>query len=396
MKNNIITVMKKEFMRFFTDRRMVFTTLLMPGLMIYLLYSVMGTGISSQFKTEEDYNVKVCVMNLPQSMEQAVSKGAPIDFQELAGEQETEQALDNLKNGSAEYDLVAVFPEQFDELAAAYDNSMGSAAPAVKLYYNSSNTDSGSAYDIMTEILDDYETSLANKFDVNPGDEAYDLATEEDMSTQIFSMMIPMLMMVFLFSGCMAVAPESIAGEKERGTIATLLVTPMRRSHLALGKVFSLSVIAVLSGFSSFLGTMLSLPKLMGGAETINANIYGVKDYVLLLFVILSTVLVIITLVSIVSAVAKNVKEATGWVTPIMIISMLLGVTSMVESLCKTEPVWFLIPLYNSAQCMSSIFSLEMSTVNIVVTVIANICYAGIGVFVLTKMFDSEKVMFSK
>ena len=93
---------------------------------------------------------------------------------------------------------------------------------------------------------------------------------------------------------------------------------------------------------------------------------------------------------------AKNVKEATGWVTPVMIISMLLGVTSMVESLCMTEPVWYFIPLYNSVQSMNGIFSMEPNLVNIIVTVIANVGYAGIGVFVLAKMFDNEKVMFSK
>ena len=127
-----------------------------------------------------------------------------------------------------------------------------------------------------------------------------------------------------------------------------------------------------------------------------NANVYGVTEYVMLLLVILSTVLVIVAVVSIISAFAKNVKEATGWVTPIMIVSMLFGVTTMVDSLSKTEPVWFLIPLYNSAQCMNGIFSLEMDMVNIAVTVASNLVYAGIGVVVLTKMFDSEKVMFSK
>ena len=199
-----------------------------------------------------------------------------------------------------------------------------------------------------------------------------------------------MLLMIFLFSGCMAVAPESIAGEKERGTIATLLVTPIKRSHLAIGKIISLSVIAILSGLSSFLGTMLSLPKLMGGDESVNASVYGIGDYILTLLIILSTVLVIITLVSIISAFAKNVKEATGWVTPVMIISMLLGVTSMVESLCMTEPVWFLIPLYNSVQSMNGIFSMEPDLVNIGVTVVANVVFAGLGAFVLAKMFDNQ------
>ena len=209
----------------------------------------------------------------------------------------------------------------------------------------SSDLDSSTAFNTVQGILDAFESSMANKFDINAGEGTFDLASEEDVTAMMFSMMVPMLLMVFLFSGCMAVAPESIAGEKERGTIATLLVTPMKRSHLALGKILSLSAIAILSGCSSFLGTMLSLPKLMGGAEELNANVYGINDYVMLLFVILSTVLVIIAIISIVSAFAKNVKEATGWVTPIMIISMLIGVTSMIESLCKTEPVWYLIPL---------------------------------------------------
>lgn len=393
MRSNVITVMRKEFARFFTDRRMVLTTLLMPGIMIYLLYSLMGQGMASQFGG--DSQMEVCVQNLPESIGALAAQGSGIAFSEVSGDQERKQALDDLAEGEG-YDLVAVFPEGFEAQVASYDISTGEAAPAVELYYNSSSTDSKSAYTAMSEMLDAYESALANKFDINPGDGVYDLATEEDLSVQMFSMMVPMLMMVFLFSGCMAIAPESIAGEKERGTIATLLVTPMKRSHLALGKIVSLSVIAILCGLSSFLGTMLSLPKLMGGEMSINANVYGLQDYLMLLLVILSTALVIVALVSIVSAYAKNVKEATSWVTPIMIVSMLLGVTSMVDSLCMTEPVWFLIPLYNSAQCMSGIFSLEADMVNIAVTVAANICYSGLGVFVLTKMFDSEKVMFSK
>lgn len=393
MRSNVITVMRKEFARFFTDRRMVLTTLLMPGIMIYLLYSLMGQGMVSQFGG--DSQMEVCVQNLPESVGALAAQGGGIAFSEVSGDQERKQALNDLAEGE-EYDLVAVFPEGFEAQVASYDISTGEAAPAVELYYNSSSTDSKSAYTAMSEMLDAYESALANKFDINPGDGVYDLATEEDLSVQMFSMMVPMLMMVFLFSGCMAIAPESIAGEKERGTIATLLVTPMKRSHLALGKIVSLSVIAILCGLSSFLGTMLSLPKLMGGEMSINANVYGLQDYLMLLLVILSTALVIVALVSIVSAYAKNVKEATSWVTPIMIVSMLLGVTSMVDSLCMTEPVWFLIPLYNSAQCMSGIFSLEADMVNIAVTVAANICYSGLGVFVLTKMFDSEKVMFSK
>lgn len=390
MKSNIITIMKKEFARFFKDRRMVFTTIFMPGILIYVMYSFMGQGLSALYSSGEDFIPQIYAENLPEAFSEM--EGLLVEFITDTPKEEAMTLLEEEKGCH----VVAVFPEDFTESVAAYEVSSGEEAPQVELYYKSTSTDSSTAYTMMQEILASYETSMVNKFDINQGEGPYDLASEQDMAGMMFSMMLPLLMMVFLFSGCMAIAPESIAGEKERGTIATLLVTPLKRSHLAMGKVISLSIIAILSGLSSFLGMMLSLPKLMGDGELINANVYGMQDYLMLLLVILSTVLVIVALVSIVSAFAKNVKEATGWVTPIMIVSMLLGVTSMVESLCKTEPVWFLIPLYNSVQCMSAIFSLNTDMVNIAVTVAANICYAGIGVVVLTKMFDSEKVMFSK
>ena len=100
----------------------------------------------------------------------------------------------------------------------------------------------------MINLLDAYENSIANKFDINAGEGTYDLASERDTSATFFAALLPMLLMIFLFSGCMAVAPESIAGEKERGTITTILVTPIRRSDLAIGKITALSVIALLSG----------------------------------------------------------------------------------------------------------------------------------------------------
>ena len=393
MKNNILTVMKKEFTRFFTDKRMVLTTIFLPGIMIYLLYTFMGSGLSGQLEQSEDFKPVVYVENLPESVKTVVSQGDLMELKEVSNEKDVKEKI---SDGDENYNLLAVFPENFDDQIVAYDSQSGEKAPNVELYYNSTETDSSTAYDLMTSVLDQIESAMANKFDINAGNGEYDLASEEDMTAQMFSMMIPMLMIMFLFSGCMAVAPESIAGEKERGTIATLLVTPMKRSHLALGKILSLSVIAILSGCSSFLGTMLSLPNLMGGAGDISANVYGVKDYVMLFFIIISTVMVIVSVIAIVSAFAKSVKEATGWVTPIMLISMLIGITSMIDSLCKTEPVWYLIPLYNSVQSMNGVFSLNMNVTNIIVTVIANFCYAGIGVFVLTKMFNSEKVMFSK
>ena len=66
---NIWTIMRKEFDRFFKDKRMVVSTLLLPGLMIYFVYSIMGSAMGSQFMTEEEYMYKIEVVNMPATLE---------------------------------------------------------------------------------------------------------------------------------------------------------------------------------------------------------------------------------------------------------------------------------------------------------------------------------------
>ena len=210
----------------------------------------------------------------------------------------------------------------------------------------------------------------------------------------ILSTIIPMLLMVLLFSGSMAVAPESISGEKERGTIATLLVTPIKRGTLALGKVLSLSVIACLSALSSFLGVILSFPKLMGEGG-IDMNVYGATDYLLIFAVLLSTLLVITGIISVISTFAKSVKEATSYSAPLMILVVVVSMLPMFIDLPQTLAL-ALIPLYNSVQCFGEIFAFTPNPVYIAVTVCANFVYAAVLVFAVAKMFASEKIMFSK
>jgi sodium transport system permease protein len=393
MRNNMLTIIKKEFVRFFGDKRLVFTTVLLPGLMIYVLYTFMGQGIMNQFETSEDYVYQIYAENLPQSAQMMLEE-MPVEVEKTEkGEREAIKEL----IANKELDLLLVFPEDFDAAVAAYDsmNAGSEAAPLIAMYYNSTNTGSNSAYRMMTEAFDTYEALLANKFDINAGEDDYDLASEKDETGQFFSMMLPMLMMIFLFSGCMAIAPESIAGEKERGTIATLLVTPMKRSHLALGKIISLSIIGLLSGISSFVGTMLSLPSMMAGAsDTLSASVYTATDYAMLLLVILTTVLVIVAALSVISAFSKSVKEASNAIMPLMIIVMVVAVTSMMTDGAPTEWYFYLIPFYNSVQCMNGVFGFTYLPMNIVITLVSNLVYTLILAGGLAKIFDSEKIMY--
>ena len=390
MKSGMFTIFRKELSRFFGDKRMAFTTILLPGLLIFVLYTFMGSALTDQFSVGEDYTPTVHVVHLPESIA-AFSQTAGIEFMEVdAGEaEELKQSL-----SAQSLDLLAEFPDDFDSAVTAYTPG-ADPAPSVTIYYNSASIESQTAYSTLYALLDSYESSLANKFDINPGPAGYDLATEEDAAGSIFASMLPMLLMMFLFSGCMSVAPESIAGEKERGTIATLLITPLKRSHLALGKICALSVIALLAGASSTIGTLLSLPQLMqmDGGITVP---YSMAHYLMLALIILSTVLLIVAAISIISAFARSTKEAQTYITPLMIIVTLVGITAMFGNGPQQSLPLYFVPFYNTVQAMTGIFSFQMDGAKLAVTVISNLVYTGVGVFLLTRMFNSEKIMFQR
>lgn len=385
MKNNtIFTVFKKELARFFKDKRTLIA-LLMPGLLIYVVYSLMGSVMSDTFMPDDDYIPKIVAVDMPPSIGAILTE----DIAELysVGADEVESVKDMIKE--EERDLLVVFPTSFEE------SIILGQTPNIEIFYSSASTNSAMAYQTMTAILDAYESSIFNAFNVNAGEAAYDLSSEEDITGMMFTMLMPMLLVMLLFTGCMSVAPESIAGEKERGTIATMLITPAKRGHIAIGKIMALSIMALISGTSSALGVILGLPQLMGDTMQFDGSVYTVGDYAMLAVVILSTVMLLITAISIISAFAKTVKEATTYVTPLMICSMLIGLSGMMGDAAQ-NPLLYIIPIFNSVHSMIGIFSFEPNMANMAITVAANVALTSVGVFLLTKMFNSEKIMFNK
>ena len=397
MKSNTLTIIKKEFARFFGDRQLLFTTVIMPGLLIYIIYSFIGMGMKKMANEGANEDVILQVENLPESMLPILKE---IPNTTLMPMPLLEDDVKNLENKDLDVVLMR-FPEAFDEKVAAFDPQSGMAAPNVEVYYNSANNASSRVYHIVEASLSAYEDQLSNRFDINRADSEeaqFDMANKDDVLGSILSKLIPMLILMMLFSGVMAIAPSSIAGEKERGTIATLLVTPLKRNELALGKVVSLSGIALLSGISSFIGIVLSLPKMIQADEAgieLGLN-YTSADYAVLLLIILSSVLIMASAVSLLSALAKDVKNAGTMITPFMLVVMFCGLTPMFQSGTPESLTAYLIPFYNSIQVMTAVFAHEMRWMPVIVTLAANVVYTGIAVWGLTRMFNSEKVMFSK
>lgn len=393
MKSNTWTIIKKEFARFFGDRQLLFTTVIMPGLLIYIIYSLMGTGIQSMITKGAGEVVTMRVENMPESM--APLFGAMDSSLVVVQQPVTEADIAMLEDKELNAVLVR-FPERFDEVVIGKSEEMGDALPNVEIYYNSTNNAASRVYMAVSTMLGNYGRTFTVNVPQVEG-QRFDQATDDSIGAMIWSKILPMLIIMMLFSGVMAIAPSSIAGEKERGTIATLLVTPMKRNELALGKIVSLSGIALLSGISSFIGIALSLPKMVGMDEGVDLGFhYTTSDYVALLLVILASVLIMASAVSLLSALAKDVKNAGTMVTPFMLVVMLAGLLPMFQDGASANLAVYLIPFYNSIEVMTAVFGHELEWTPVVVTMASDVVYTGIAVWALTRLFNSEKVMFSK
>lgn len=386
MKNAFI-IMRKEFARFFKDPRLVLGTLILPGLLIFFVYTLLGSVF---YEKEPSYTLKI--VNPSASFAALFEEQDAYTLEEAEASQ-VEAIKGEIKEGKT--DLLIVFPENFDAIlvGGAYAPPGEESSPNVEVWYDSAQMRSATAYNTVAGLLDTLEDMVSSRFDVNLSGGG-DLSTKAEAEASYYAMLLPFLVLTFLFSGCLGIAPESIAGEKERGTIATLLVTPIRRSELVIGKICALSVLSALSAISSFIGTFLAMPKLMGGNIGDMFAAYTAGDYLALFAVMLSAVLLIVCIISILSAYAKSVKEATAFAMPVMVVVMLLGLSSMIFGTVK-NPAAFLIPAYNCVQMMSQIFSRALSPVCLVITLASNAVYIGLLVFALTKMFKSEKCMFN-
>ncbi|MDE6441410.1 MAG: ABC transporter permease subunit, partial [Clostridia bacterium] len=255
---NVLTIIKKEFSRFFKDRRMIITVLL-PGLLIYLVYSLMGSVMSSVITPDGETTYSAYVVNMPETLLPVFDEILEVD--DSFTEESAQKAV-----AEGTLDILVIFPDHFDEVLMGTDKT----GPDVKILYNSSFDSSFQGYIVISSVLEGFKQS---SFTINlKGDN--DLAGEKESAGKMLAMFMPMLMFALLVSGCVAVAPEAIAGEKERGTMATMLITPIKRWELALGKILSLTCFALLSGISSFLGVILSLPKLMGGLAGGDVAVY--------------------------------------------------------------------------------------------------------------------------
>ena len=391
---NVLTIFLKELKRVFTDKRMLIS-LFLPGVLIYFVYTLMGTVMTKvvtqsstkdtnfQVAYTDNFNSSKTDGQLPKLMTyvdevmKASKNNNTVTFKEFTTG-ELESYKEELRQGK--YHLVVAFTDDFE-------NKLGDTTGAndIDIFYNGDSSASSDLYSYVSQVVSvAYTNYTVNK----NGAVTANVGEKDMMAMKIAAMIIPMVTISILFSTVISLCPEAIAGEKERGTLASLLLTPIKRGEFVAGKILSLSTTAIASGIVSFTGLILSIPKLMGGFNITISPLDG-----LLLFLLVVTVLLLFVAIGVfISALSNTVKEAAGYLSPIMIVFMLFG---MAPSLFGFDQ-WYLsfVPILNVCVSINALLNgAENLLLFFGLTVASTVLYTGLLMFGVTKLFNKERVV---
>lgn len=390
---NIKLIIKKEMDKIFKFPRIIFSTILLPGLLIFGIYAFMGISIKGEISKTIDYKSSIYLINSPQTFDDYLES-----YKDKFNFFEANSTLDDLlvqvKEGTI--DAVVVFTANFE---ANYFNDA-----KITIYSNHGLTNSSNADAMMTDIISAYKQKELQNQGVNTNiftvTKNNTITDEKKNTGQILSLLLPMFIMTFIFAGALSIGADAIAGEKERGTLATLLMAPIKRDEIIVGKIVSTAIISILSAISSFIGIMASLPfskELFSLGSNFHFTFGEVAQLALqILLLLLLLGLLASALILIASTYGKSTKEATTYAMPLYMIAILASTISMFSMDLPDNIIVYFIPVYNINIAFKGIFMFELGTIQYLYVVFANVFYIVLTIFLLMKMFKSEKILFNK
>ena len=399
MFKSLMIIMKKELRRVFTDRRLVITNFVLPMVSIALVYSIMGFMINRTTEDIESHVTKIMAVNMPAEISQMVSSDGSMEW--VASEADKESATAMLL--SEEYDYYLYFEPDFEAKIESFESG---ELPIVEGLYSPKSDVSIEANYKVSGLLEAYRNKvLADRLGGENFLQVYSVSSSEieipKASKGIdrgIANLVPMLVSIFIFAGAMGIGMDSIAGEKERGTIATMLLTPVDRGMIIGGKVLSLSVVALISMASSFVGVVLSIPfsaNFLSSEGSIDMSSFALGGGELFMFFLCMIGLVgmYVTIISVLSMIANSLKEAGAYITPAYMIVMITAFMNMFGGGNVSE-IYYYIPIYNNLVNMTQILQGDANMLHVLISFATSTVITLALLVMARSLMHKEKVMF--
>lgn len=390
--NNFITILKKELLDIFRDRKTLIVTLFLPILIYPAMFSFMSSSVADlQKEAQEEINIYM-EGNTDSSVAEAILSLPSANLVE------TETPKDLLKSGDIQ--LIIQIPEKFDE------NIMAGKSDNITILIDEESNKSMLAQSMINEVLENYKNTIVTqrlsasgldssilspftlevKSGVNDGEEANGIS-------HIIMSMLPSLIAIFMISSTTGMASDLGAGEKERFTFEPLLSTSVNRSSIITGKIVALCTVAFISLLANIFVMTFSFQKFAraNGGLDVKMDIYS------MLGLLLIGVLVLIFLATLqisISIFARSTKESNSYLAALTMPAMLLAFIPYVTDVKSIKPLFFNIPITNAVCLMKEFLVGIYDFKHILIVVCWHLLYILLSIVFAKFMFSREEVIF--
>ena len=382
MKNNLWNILKKELRELFRDKKSLAMMLIIPIFIPLLVVGMSALFESQVSKDVSEYN-KIGFAYEMSETEKSIAEEMNIEIV-TGNEEELKQKYNN-----GEINLYVT--KQDDKYIINTDGSDNStfASNLIENYFNT-----------YKQYL---QKSYLQENNINPDKVLNIITVEENVLEQdnyfanyIKNYAFLFIMMAITVSATYP-ATDTTAGERERGTLETLLTFPIKSKDIIVGKFLGVTVSSIITGIISLILAILSL--------MVTKNMFSIYDGMDVMYspiTILFAVIVIIAysffisgLCIAIASTSKTFKEAQSALTPLTFISFFPGMIAFMMGI-TTTPILSIVPFLNFTLIFTDINNGTINLLNIGLMAISTIIYISLVFAHIIKQYKSEKVLFAK
>ncbi|WP_281085760.1 ABC transporter permease subunit/CPBP intramembrane protease [Eubacterium ruminantium] len=412
-KNNKIirTLFKKELLDVLRDKKTVIMMLVVP-VILYPLIFIAALGIMSFVQD----NLETSTYNIVIDAEE--DKSEFYDY--LTGNSSSSDKKYVLKITHAEggHDYEAdVKKEDIDVYVECKTQSNAKDTDIegrlqYNVYYLSSSTNSNYASEIVYKQLEEMNKKKSKKilldenldaeYVLNPIVYKYkNVASGKQSVGSILGSVLPFLLIISLLMGTMYPAIDTTAGEKERGTLETLLTLPVTNRQMIIGKFLTVALIGLISALLNIISLgsiVIYMTKIMKDNGLIhlgNTSVISFLPAILIgIIAILAFSLFISAITMCVTSFAKSYKEANNYITPLMMVVLFTGYIGFVPNV-SLDGVMALVPVANICLLIKNLLIFKITVNSVAMVLLSNVLYAFLAIMLLSKIYDSESILFN-
>ena len=393
----------KELIELLRDKKTLFFIIALPMVVFPVVFGVMGVLGSKAAITEHEKVIRYTILNPEAAPEFNRALFYHADFKEVLLEFEDEQQIHKAIN-DGEVDLVIDIDDKFQA------NLSNSVPSKWKAYLNGANI-LGSTKLKLIEVVNGLKEELQKKIFIDMGFdekqfeafqtpielEHIDTADDRESFGEKLGGFIPYLLIPLCLTGAMYPAIDLGAGEKERGTIETLLLTPISRFSLVLGKFFCITTTAVMTALITIFSMVFwsyIVGQLMDVTEVKQIlGAVGWVDYGLIILLLLPLSAIFSATLLAISIYASSYKEAQNYMGPLSVLIIFPVIVGMTPGIIL-DSTWAMVPVSNVALAIKELLKGTIDYSYLYMIFASTGIFALISIVFCVHWFNKESVLF--